>query len=117
MRLLLIATSVLGLAAFVFLGVRFWQYSRLWPKPSTELVQLTPEKRVLLQRLRAEAKFQPHNYPPLGYTGAETREDEARATAAVNQVIDAVLSNSDGPLSAEVLIALVGKRMREVATL
>ena len=117
MRLLLIAAFVLGLAAFVFLGVRFWQYSRLWPKPSAELVQLTPEKRLLLQRLRAENKFQPNDYPPLGYTGAETREDEARAMATVNQVIDAVLTKPDGPLRAEVVIALIGKGTREVGTL
>lgn len=117
MRLLVIAISVLGLAAFIFLGVRFWQYSRLWPRPSAEVIQLTPDKRLLLQRLRAEAKFQPNDYPPLGYTGAETRGDEARATAAVNQVIDAVLTKFDGPLHAEVLIALIGKGMREVDTL
>jgi hypothetical protein len=92
LRLLFIAASVLGLAAFIFLGVRFWQYSRLWPESSTELVQLTPEKRLLLQRLMAEKKFQPNDYPPLGYTGVVTREDEARAAATVNQVIEAVLA-------------------------
>jgi hypothetical protein len=117
MRLLVVAISVLGLAAFAFLGVRFWQYSRLWPKPSAEVVQLTPEKSLLLQRLRAETKFQPNDYPPLGYTGAEAREDEARATAAVNQVIDAILAQASESLRAEVLIALIEKAMREVATL
>jgi hypothetical protein len=117
MRLLLIAISVLGLAALMFLGVRFWQYSRLWPKPSAEVIPLTPDKRLLLQRLRAEAKFQPNDYPPPGYTGAETHDDEVRATAAVNRVIDAVLTKFNGPLHAEVLIALIGKGMREVNTL
>jgi len=117
MRLLFIATSVLGLAAFAFLGVRFWQCSRLWPKPSDEVVQLTPEKRVLLQRLNAETKFQPNDYPPLGYTGPETPEDQARATAAVNGVIDAVLIHSDGPIDAKAVVVLIGKGMREVGTL
>jgi hypothetical protein len=117
MRPLIIAASVLGLAVFVFLGVRFWQYSRLWHKSSVELVQLTPEKRRLLQRLRAEEKFRANDYPPFGYTGAETREDEARATAAVNQVIEAVLARSDGPLHAEVPITLIKEGMREVGTL
>jgi hypothetical protein len=117
MRFLFFAASVLGLAAFVFLGVRFWQYSRLWPESSAELVQLTPEKRLLLRRLMAEKKFRAHDYPPLGYTGAETREDEARAAAAVNRVIEAVLARSDGPLHAEVPIALMRKGMREVGTL
>lgn len=117
MRLLAIAISVLGLAAFAFLGVRFWQPSQLWPESSTEVVQLTSEKRVSLQRLRAETKFQPDDYPPLGYTGAETREDEARATAAVNQVIDAILVQADESLHAEVPIALIERAMREVAAL
>jgi uncharacterized protein DUF4844 len=117
MRLFLIATSVLALAAFAFLGVRLWQYSRLWPKPSAEVVQLTPEKRVLLQRLRAETKFQPNDYPPLGYTGAETPEDQARATAAVNEVIEGVLAQSDGPIHAKALSVLIGRGMREVDTL
>jgi Domain of unknown function (DUF4844) len=117
MRFLLMATAVLGLAAFVFLGVRFWQYSRLWPNPSDEVVELTPEKRVLLQRLKAETKFQPNDYPPLGYTGAETPEDQARATAAVNRVIDAVLIRSDGPIDAKALFVSIGKGMHEVGTL
>jgi hypothetical protein len=71
------------------------QYSLLFPPPSTEVVQLTPEKRVHLLRLRAETKFQPNEYPPFFYTGAETPEDGARAAAAVNDVIDAVLAQSD----------------------
>jgi len=117
MRFLPIAASVLGLAAIAFLGVRFWQYSRLWPEPSAEVVQFTPAKRALLQRLRAETKFRANDYPPLGYTGAETPEDQARATAAVNRVIDAVLTQSDGPIHAKTISALIGKGMRDVDTL
>ena len=114
MRLFLIAASLLGLAAITFLGVRFWQYSRMWPEASTEVVQLTPEKRILLQRLRAETKFQPHNYPPLGYTGAETPEDQVQATAAVNAVIDVVLARSDGPILAKALLDPIANAMRHV---
>jgi|ERR1700730_11451783 hypothetical protein len=117
MRFLLIAASVLGLAAIAYLGVRFWQYSRLWPEPSAEVLQFTPEKRALLQRLRAETKFQANDYPPLGYTGAETPEDQAPATAAVNRVIDTVLTQSDEPIHAKAISALVGKNMRDVETL
>jgi hypothetical protein len=113
-RLLLIVVSVLGLGTIAFLGVRFWQYSQMWPEASTEIVQLTPEKRILLQRLRAETKFQPHNYPPLGYTGAETPQDQARATAAVNAVIDVVLARSDGPIPAKAVSDLIGNAMRQV---
>jgi hypothetical protein len=117
MRLLLIAACILGLAAFAFLGVRIVQYSRLFPPPSAEVVQLTPEKRVHLQRLRAEIKFQSNDYPPLGYAGAETPQDQARATAAVNAVIEAVLAQSDRPIHARSISTLFGKAMREVETL
>ena len=67
-----------------------------------------------MQRLRAEHKFQPHRFPPLGYTGAETVEDEAKATGAVDSVIDAILVRSDGPLPAKSVSDLIGKAMREV---
>jgi hypothetical protein len=117
MRLLLIAACALGLAAVAFLGVRMMQYSLLFPPPSTEVVQLTPEKRVHLLRLRAETKFQPNEYPPFFYTGAETPEDGARATAAVNDVIDAVLARSDVSIRATMVSALIGKGMQAVDTL
>ena len=114
MRLFLVVASVLGLATVAFLGVRMWQYSQLFPEPSTEVVQLTPEKRAHLQRLRAEAKFQANDYPPLGYTGAETPEDRARATAVVNRIVDAVLAPSVEPIHANAVSDLMGKGMSEV---
>lgn len=117
MRLLLTAAIVLGIAAATFVGVRIWQFRDLWPKPSAEVVELTSAKRALLQRLRAETKFAPNDYPPLGYTGPETLEDRTRGTAAVNGVIDAVLAHPDGPLSAKIVASHIGKGMREVGTL
>ena len=114
MRFLVIAACLLGLAALAFLGVRLWQLSRLFPQTTAEVVEFTPEKRAHLQRLRAEDKFQPHQYPPLGYTGAETPQDRQKATAAVNTVIDAVLAQSDGPIAGSTVSALIGKAMRDV---
>src|SRR5579864_7279613 len=111
MRSLLIAACVLGLAVFAFLGLRTMQYFRLFPPPSAEVVELTPQKRAHLQRLRAETKFQANDYPPLGYTGAETPQDQEQATAAVNAVIDAALAQSDGPVRASAISALIGKAM------
>ena len=114
MRLLPIAACVSGVLALAFLGLRIMQNSPLFPPPSAEIVQLTPEKRAHLKRLRAEIKFQANDYPPLGYTGAATLEDQAQATTAVNTLIDAVLARSDGPLSAVAISALIGKAIRDV---
>jgi hypothetical protein len=90
------------------------EYSRLFPPPSAEVVQLTREKRAHLQRLRTENKFLPHDYPPLGYTGAASAEDEAQATTAVNAVVDAVLAQSDGPVSGLAVSTLIGKAIEDV---
>jgi hypothetical protein len=113
-RLLLIAASLVAVVFFGFVGLRLWQYSQLWPRPSSEVVQLTPEKRATLERLKAEEKFGPNDYPPLGYTGAATPEDRVRATAAVNRVVDAVLANANGPVKAGTVSAQIGKAMRDV---
>jgi len=117
MRLFLIVICILGVAAVAFFAFVYWRYSRLFPAPSTEIVELTPEKRTLLQRLRAENKFQPHDYPPLGYTGAETPEDRARATAAVNGVIDAILARPNGPIHAKEVSGRIAEGLRQVTTL
>lgn len=84
------------------------------PAVSTETVPLTADKRAVLARLRAEPKFKPHDYPPLGYTGAETPEDEAVAVAAVNGVIDDILARPNGPLPAKAVSDRIGKGMGEV---
>jgi len=114
MRYLLILVGILALGALAFAGMLYWKYTRLFPEPSNEVVQFTPEKRAFLENLRKEAKFQAHRLSPHGYTGAETPEDGARATNAVNGVIDAVLAQPDGPLAARTLSSLIGKAMRQV---
>src|SRR5258708_6615536 len=118
MRSLVVFTlAAVLLLAVAFLGLRLWQFWAVWPKPSTEITQLTADKRFALQRLRAEHKFQPHNFPPLSYTGAETPEDEATGTRAVHSVIDAILANPDGPLPAKAVSDLIGRGMRDVKLL
>jgi hypothetical protein len=117
MRWLALAVSVLAIAGVALLGVRLWSFSSLWPKASTEIVQLTGDKRILLQRLRSEAKFQPNDYPPLGYTGIAAPQDRARANAAVNGVIDAVLTQPNGPINAGAVSKLIGKGMEAVSDL
>ena len=114
MRRIVIAGSVLAMAVASFVGFRVWQISRLWPAASTEVVQLTQDRRVSLGRLRSEAKFGPNDYPPLGYTGAATPEDQALGTSAVNSVIDAVLAEPNGPIQAKTVSDLIGKAMRKV---
>lgn len=108
MRFLLYAAAALAILLVAFLGFRAWQIAQLWPPTSTEIVELTPEKRLLLEQLKAEAKFGPHHYPPLGYIGAATPADRAQATAAVNGVIDAILARPDGPLRARTVSGFIG---------
>jgi hypothetical protein len=104
----------LAVVAAAFGGAFAWRYSRLFPKPSGEVVQVTPQKRAMLERLRAEEKFAPNDYPPIGYTGAATPEARARASAAVDGVLDAVLADADAPLKAKTVSDLFGKAMRQV---
>ena len=112
MRVLLVVAALLVLATVGFAGFRLWQARQVFPKPSTEVVQLTPEKRERLTRLKAEAKFEPNDYPPLGYTGPETPEEKARAIAAVDRVIDAVLDEPGRTVKAQAASAAIGKGLR-----
>ena len=114
MRYVLIVACSLLLGVLSLAAYGYWKYSQLFPEPSTEVVQLTPEKRATLERLRKEAKFRPHDLPPRGYTGAETPEDSARATAAIDRVIDAVLAQPNGPVAARTVSRLIGNAMRRV---
>src|SRR5258708_4108429 len=114
MRPLVVFAIAIVLVLAGFLVFRLWQFSRLWPEPSIEVTDLTPGKRLLLLKLRAEHKFQSHDYPPLGYTGAETPEGEATGTRAVEGVIDAVLARPDGPLPAKAVSDLIGNGMTDV---
>jgi len=111
-----LATTFLAFAILLasLIGFVAWRWSQQWPKASTEIVQLTPDKRQALVRLRAEQKFQPNDFPPLGYTGAESPEDEAIATQAVNNVIAAVLAKPDGPLAAKAVSDRIGTEMKPV---
>lgn len=110
MKYLLFFAGALALCILSFAGALYWKYTQLFPAPSNEVVQLTPEKRAVLDRLRAETKFQPHHFPPLGYTGAETQEERVRAT-------DAVLAQTDGPVQARDVSRLIGKGLSQVSQL
>lgn len=114
MRTLIILVAVALLAVLLIGAAGWWKYSSLFPEPSQESVLLNPEKRGKLTRLRREEKFEPHEYPPLGYTGIATPQDGVIARAAINDVIDAILSREDGPLSAETVSNLIGRGMKKV---
>ncbi len=108
--------TLIGLAGLLVAGgaLGYTQYRNLFPAVSNEVVRLTPAKRTVLARLRAEKKFQPNDYPPLGYTGMATPEDEATANIAVNGVIDGILVQRDDHLSAKYVSGLIGKGMHSV---
>lgn len=89
-------------------------YRPAFPPASSELIQVTPEKRAALNHLRAEPKFGPHNFPPLGYTGAATPRDKDVATAAVDDMIDPVLAHRNGAVAAKDVTRLIAKAMRRV---
>jgi len=95
----------------------WWKYSHLFPKPSNETVQLDAHKRDVLSSLRKEEKFEPNEYPPLGYTDVATPEEGVVARAAVNDVLDSILSREDGPISASFVSDLIGRGMKRVSQL
>jgi hypothetical protein len=106
--LILLVITLLALVA-----TSWWTYPGLASKPQ-EIVHLNAEKRQALIRLRDERKFEPHDYPPLGYTGIATPEEGVSARAAVNDVIEAILSREDGPVAATTVSDLIGQGMRRV---
>ena len=71
----------------------------------------------MLLRLRAETKFLPNNYPPLGYTGIVDAADREAATSAVNDVIDSVLAQPDGVVRAKSVADAIGRNMKRVGML
>lgn len=105
---------ILGVALLAGAAFGIISYRQVFPKPSDEVAQLDPLKRAALAQLKLEPKFGPHNYPPLGYTGAATSEDKLAATAAVDDLIDSVLAYPDGPIAAKDVSRLVGKALRRV---
>jgi hypothetical protein len=117
MHNLLYALLALGLAALVFAGARIWQGLHDFPEASAEVTQLDDETIRRLERLRAETKFQPHDFPPLGYTGAESVAEGVKASAAVNMVIDVILAHRNQPVRAATVSSLFSKAMKDVAWL
>lgn len=114
MRLGLIASIGLVVALAAIAGFGVWRYRKLFPPVSNEVVLLTSAKRDALAKLRDEKKFQPNGYPPLGYTGMATPEDEATANSAVEGVIDGILAGHDDHLSAKYVSNLIGTGMHSV---
>lgn len=111
MRIFLGLLTVLLLALLV---AGWWRYSSFFHKVSQETVQLDEAKRRALIGLRDEKKFEPYDYPPLGYTGIATPEEGIVARAAVNDVIESILSRDNGPVTATTVSNLIGKGMRRV---
>jgi hypothetical protein len=93
------------------------KYYEAFPKQSAEIVPLDPGKRDTLVRLRTEEKFEPHDHPPLGYTGIATPQDGVVARAAVNDVLDSVLSRENGAIAAREVSGLIGRGMKRVSLL
>lgn len=110
--LLVLTVVLLAVAAG---GAAAWsKYSGLFPKRSEEIVQLDAHKREVLSRLRSEEKFDPDDYPPLGYTGVATPEEGVVARSAVNDVLDTILSRENGPVPANTVSKLIRRGMKRV---
>jgi len=105
--------ALLVIASLPLVVAGWREHSGSFPR-SQETVQLNADKRGALIRLRDETKFEPHDYPPLGYTGVATPEDGVIARAAVNDVIGAIISRKDGPIDATTVSALIGRGMKRV---
>ena len=114
MRPMFIVLAVVLFALGAAGSVAWWKYSRLFDKASNEVVQLDDQKRAMLTSLRHEEKFEPNEYPPLGYTGVATPEEGRVARAAVNDVLDAILSRENGPIPASTVSDLIGRGMKRV---
>ncbi|WP_443025929.1 DUF4844 domain-containing protein [Sphingomonas sp. RB1R13] len=114
MRRTLLVLSIVMLVLLGMVASASWKYSQAFPKPSNEMVQLNSEKRVILSRLRSEEKFEPHDYPPLGYAGVATPEEGVVARAAVNGVLDTILFRENGPLPASDVLTLIRRAMKRV---
>ena len=114
MKLPVIGGIVLTAVLLTCVVLGFGRYRQAFPPASAEIVELSPEKRTVLERLRAEAKFGPHAYPPLGYTGAATPQDRDVASRAVDDMIEGVLAHRDGPIGAKETSRLIAKALRRL---
>ena len=106
--------TLAAIILLALLGTGWWTYSHLSRVTPQEVVLLNSEKRLALVSLREESKFQPHEYPPLGYTGIATPEEGIVAEAAVNDVIETILSHKDGPIAATSVSNLIERGMKRV---
>lgn len=114
MRILLIALGI-GLLLSAGAGACVDSRDAAGVAPADEeIVQLTSATRARLGALRAEAKFGPHDFPPLGYTGPDRPEDAPALNAAVNDFIDGLLAEPDGPISAREVASRMGPAMDRV---
>ncbi|CAL1692870.1 hypothetical protein MMB232_03053 [Brevundimonas subvibrioides] len=104
-----IAMVVLGLVA---IGGMAWRLIK--PKPAPlyeETAMLSPDIRGRLQALRVEAKFAPGgDYP--GPKGPKTR---ARLSAVIDDLLDDILSEPDGPIEASDLAGRLGLAVAAVS--
>lgn len=94
-----------------------WRYGSSSPKKVGETVELNAGKRQMLDRLQREKKFEPHDYPPLGYMGLGSPEEGPLARSAVNAVIDAILSCDDGPIDAATVSDLIRQGLKRLTLL
>lgn len=95
-------------------AVGLWMNTHSSPPLSQESVEITPEKRQALERLRHEDKFKPHDYPPLGYTGIATPEEGLIAQSAVNDIIEKILLSGDQPVYSKSVSDLIDNGMKRV---
>lgn len=114
MRPTLIVFGIVLLALIGVAATTWWKYSEAFPKQSKEIVLLDSEKRDTLFRLRTEEKFEPHDFAPLSYTGVATPEEGVVARAAVNDVLDSVLSRKNGAVRASEVSGLIRRAMKRV---
>ena len=105
---------LVAMVLFALVAAVWWKYSSIFPKRSQETVQLDAKKQQALINLKDEKMFEPHNYPPLGYTGVATPDDGAIARATVNDVIGSILLRGDGPIAAPTVSGLIRRGMKRV---
>ncbi|HEY0598626.1 hypothetical protein [Brevundimonas sp.] len=90
--------------------------SRASPRPlEDENIDVADSAWIRLSALRREPKFQPHDYPPLGYMGPDTPEDLEPLTNMVNRAIDRVLALKAPRISAASVRPVLLRTMAEAA--
>ena len=105
-----VAMVVLGLVA---IGGAAWRLVKRGPEPLyEESALLSPEIRARLRALREEAKFAAEDdYPGPG--GPKTR---AKLSAVIDDLLDDILAEPDGPVEASDLAGRLGLAVAAVST-